>query len=395
MWCHKSVKVFNRLSIRFDGLSRSISGKILPLLVLVLLAGLAVGCTADQPVGWSGSVVADGTLFLGTAEGKLAAIDASEGAMLRPPVALGNGGGGGFGCAASSVAAMYGTPVVSQGLVYLASYNGRVYAFQADSGEESWRYPSDENRRLKYLAGGVAVAQDRVYLGSSSGWVYALDAVSGVERWKYETGGKLWTTPATSGDTLYIGSFDKKLYALAATDGTPRWEPFETGGAIVATPAVADNAIYFGSFDRHFYAVNATDGSLKWRSAIEAGSWFWARALVHNGRVYAPCLDGKVYVLSAESGEEVTAAINLESPITSSPVLLDNTMIIATEAGEVYSLDTGTNQVNLLADLEEEIRASLCGGDGVVYVHTQDEDKLYALDAETGVRLWSLPLSSE
>ena len=167
------------------------------------------------------------------------------------------------------------------------------------------------------------------------------------------------------------------------------------GGAIASTPLVYNNTVYFGSFDRYLYAVDAIDGSLKWKSEVKAGSWFWAKPVIYNNTVYAPSLDGKVYILDAESGHELIDAIDLGSPVSSSPVLVDGSIIIASGEGRVYSLDTANNQKKLLADVEEKIDAPLCASNGVVYVHTQEHDTLYALNAQTGMELWNLSLSSE
>ena len=76
-------------------------------------------------------------------------------------------------------------------------------------------------------------------------------------------------------------------------------------------------------------------------------------------------------------------AIDLGSPVSSSPVLIGNSIVVATEAGVVYSIDTVSNEQEELVDLEEDIFASLFASDGVVYVHT-DEDSLYVVDVQTG-----------
>jgi outer membrane protein assembly factor BamB len=72
-------------------------------------------------------------------------------------------------------------------------------------------------------------------------------------------------------------------------------------------------------------------------------------------------------------------------------------VIVASEEGKVYSLDTTTNQKKLLKELEEKekIFAPLGADKGIVYIHTQEPETLYALNVETGVTLWSLPLSSK
>lgn len=392
-----------------------ILGKILLLLVM-LLSGITVfGCVGIRgtPEGGSGGVVVNGTLFLcptlkqaggfGCAapatEGKLVAVDTSGGSRLWE-VALGTSrpASGGFGCApAPTPVAIYGNPAVAGDLVYVGGYNGKVYATNSGSGALRWVYPRQGN--VEPIIGGVVAALGKVYFGCSDGKVYALDAADGYKEWEFPTGDKIWSTPTIDGDTLYIGSFDKKLYALSATDGSKRWE-FKTEGAITSTPLVYDNLVYIGSFDRHLYAVNATNGKQIWRFPVEdeaknkPENWFWAKPVICNNTVYAPCLDGKVYILNTETGAEVVDAIDLGSPISSSPVLVGNTIIIASEAGRVYALDTDNKQVKQLANVEAKVYAPLCASDGVIYIHTEAQI-LHALNAQTGARLWSLPLSSK
>lgn len=365
--------------------------RILLLVSFLLVSGLAgAGCTQTGaiPRGWSGAVSADGTLFLGSMDGELVALEASTGARLWEVPLEEAKSSGGFGCAApASSVAIYGTPAVAGDLVYVSGYNGKVYAINSSSGALRWVYPREGN--LQPVVGGPVVASGRVYFGSADGKVYALDAATGDMEWEFTTGDKIWSTPAVDGDTLYIGSFDKKLYALKTSDGSKKWE-FETEGAISATPLIYEGTVYIGSFDRYLYAVDADDGSLRWK--FMGGNWFWARAVPCDSIIYAGCLDGKVYALDADTGDKVSE-FDLGSPVSSSPVLVNSSLIVASEEGRVYSLTS--NRKATLRDLEEKVSAPLCAGDGVVYVHTQKHDTLYAVNAETGVTLWSLPLGKE
>ncbi len=371
--------------------------KMLLLLVLLLVGGLiASGCIrGSQPVGWSGGVVADGTLFLGSTEGKLVAVSIADGASQWSEPLQASGSTGGFGCAAAPAGvAIYGTPAVAGDLVYIGGYTGKIYAFDSGSLQKRWVYPPEGN--LQPIVSGPVVALGNVYFGGSDGRVYALKADTGVKVWESSPAGdKIWSTPVVDNGTVYVTSFDKKLYALNATTGEKKWETAEVGGALAATPLVYNNTVYFGSFDRYLYAVSATDGSLKWKSEVEAGKWFWAKPIIYNNTVYAPNLDGKVYILDAESGRELIEAIDLGSPVSSSPVLVDGSIIIASGEGRIYSLDTANNQVRPLADVREKVDAPLWASNGVVYVHAQENETLYALNAQTGAELWNLSLSSE
>jgi ABC-type branched-subunit amino acid transport system substrate-binding protein len=58
-----------------------------------------------------------------------------------------------------------------------------------------------------------------VYVGSCDNYVYALDAATGKERWRFQTGDSVFSSPAVVDGVLYIGSNDSYVYALDA--GSP------------------------------------------------------------------------------------------------------------------------------------------------------------------------------
>ena len=363
--------------------NRMLLGKILLLLVILLLSGVSVfGCvqTGAQPRGWSGGTIANNTLFLGSMEGELVAVNTSDGSHLwGVPLETSSPATGGFGCAAqSAVVAIYGSPAVDGDLVYIGGYNGKVYAISCSTRLSKDNYLDKSNPQP--IVGGPAVALGKVYFGCSDGKLYALDGVSLEKEWDFETGDKIWSTPVIDDGTIFIGSFDKKFYALNAISGEKKWE-FETGGAIASTLLVYNNTVYVGSFDRYFYAVNAANGKLRWKFPAE--SWFWAKPVAYNNTVYAANLDGKVYVLDAENGGDKIAELDLESPVSSAPVLVGNSVIVASEEGRVWAIDTSNNEKRLLKDLGEKIYAPLSASEGIVYIHTE-KDALYAMEAQTG-----------
>ncbi len=352
--------------------------------------------------GWAGGIIVDDTIFIGSMEGTLIALSISEGRQLGEPVALGieEPSGGGLGCipagcaqGASTGVAIYGSPTINGTLVYIAGYDGKVYAFQfeEDRLREEPKWYSRPRNISGSIVGGLIVAQDKIYYATSDGSVFAVDATDGHRKWMIKLDDKIWATPVIHGDTLFISCFDKKLYALDTETGDVKWEkPFETEGAIISTPLVHNNTVYLGSFDRRFYAVDATSGKEVWRFPLNdedegnPSNWFWAKPLIHNGIVYAACLDGKVYGLDAESGKWA-AEFDLGSPISSSPVLVDDLIIVATQDGTVYTLNTANNRQEILTDLAEyeKVYAPLFAGDGKVYVHTS-MDVLYEIDVQSG-----------
>jgi outer membrane protein assembly factor BamB len=375
---------------------------LLALIVAVSLVGFS--CVRGlAPIGWSGGTVSDGTLYVGSREGRLVSVNlTSEGRLwsdalkaVSQPGLFGCSPSTGGGCGASSAGvAIYGTPVVSGELVYIAGYNGKIYACNISNLATRWVYPRDSY--LPPIVGGLAVAQGKLFFGCSNGKIdskkvkgvlFVLDADTGDLLYQVEMNDKIWATPAVEGDTLYIGSFDKNLYALNIADGAVKWQ-FPTDGAIVATPLVSNGAVYVGSLDRNFYTLNAADGSLKWE--FTARNWFWAEPVLYNDMIYAGCLDGRVYVLRAATGQEVTE-FDLGYPISSQPVVVGSSVIFATRKGAVYSISTDSNQIKMLTDVKTEVNGPLTAYNGIIYIHTQNL-LLFRVNASDGSILTAISL---
>ncbi|OGO33068.1 MAG: hypothetical protein A2Z29_01980 [Chloroflexi bacterium RBG_16_56_11] len=369
----------------------------IPFVVAAVLAvGLvAVGCVGGMaPVGWSGGTVSGGTLYVGSSEGQLVAVNLTDESRRWSEQLQATSRPGLFGCAAggSTAVAIYGSPVVVGDLVYIAGYNGKIYAYTAATLSSRWVFPREGY--FEPFVGGLVAGGGKLFVGGSDGKVYALDAATGDKLWEFTTGDKIWATAAfyentifegsggqfTNEDTLFIGSFDKKLYALNANDGTKKWE-FTTGGAIITTPLVFDSTIYVGSFDRTLYALRAADGVEKWR--FTGNNWFWAQPAVWKGVIYAGNLDGNVYALDAENGGKV--AEFQTGPLSAAPVVVDDFVVFAAKNGAVWKIDTASREMAKITDLVAEVDGPLATSDGDVYIHAQGTS-LYRINIGSGER---------
>lgn len=367
---------------------KKVWGKLLPLLAILIIGGLTLsGCYGrSQPKGWSGATVSGDDVLVGALAGKLIDLDKTSGSYQWLDMDAGMPG-------SETGLAIYGTPAVAGELAYVAGYNGKVYAFVADRGNLRWVYPREGN--LAAIVSNIAISQDRLFFGDAEGNFYALDAATGDKLWSVQFGDKIWASPTVSGDTVYISCFDKNLYALDITDGSIRWQTAEAG-TIITTPLVVNDTIYVGSFNRYFYALNVTNGAIKWQSENEAGKWFWAGAVTVGGIIYAPNLDGKVYMFDAATGRETAPPVNLGGQISADPVVAGNQVILATKEASVYALDTATARASLLVTLgdNEEVLAPLAADGNIAYIKTQtsSNDTLHAVNTVTGDVVWSQPL---
>ena len=80
------------------------------------------------------------------------------------------------------------TPIVVDGIMYLSSSWNRVFAINAQTGQEIWHYYYENPRQIGIIYSpmnrGVAVSRGRVFMGTLDNHVVALDQKTGRELWK-------------------------------------------------------------------------------------------------------------------------------------------------------------------------------------------------------------------
>jgi len=157
--------------------------------------------------------------------------------------------------------------IVGDGLAFMGTYAGKMYAWNAKTGEERWVFHAGGPiGHSPMLSGGV------LYVGAMDRRLYALDAARGRPKWTFEAGEGIWTSPVVWGGRVMFGARDGVFYALKAADGSKAWT-FKTGGPILATASVSEDGrrVLFGSEDMHVYCLNVADGRLLWTSRKLAG----------------------------------------------------------------------------------------------------------------------------
>ena len=93
------------------------------------------------------------------------------------------------------------------------------------SGQQVGQATPKPTRKWSYRTGGYitsspTVANGIVYVGSEDGSLYALDAASGHKQWSYQTGYYVASSPTVVNGVVYVGSDDHNLYALALPETT-------------------------------------------------------------------------------------------------------------------------------------------------------------------------------
>ena len=271
----------------------------------------------DFPTGWlfsSPAIGADGTVYVGSSDNKLYAVNPDGSRKWDFPTGD----------------RIYSSPAIgADGTIYVGSWDNNLYAVNPD-GSKRWDFTTGDD-----IISSPAIGSDgTIYVGSWDSKLYAINP-NGSLRWSFTAGIDGWSSPAIGADgTIYFGSYDFRLYAVNP-DGSKRWD-FPTGNAIISSPAIgADGTIYIGSFDNKLYAINP-NGSLRW--SFTTGSEVWSSpAIGADGTIYVGSWDNKLYAINPDGSKKWDFTTGYR--IYSSPAIgADGTIYVGSYDNKLYAI---------------------------------------------------------
>lgn len=310
----------------------------------------------------------------------------------------------------------------ADGTVYIGSGDGHLYALDPNNqvNHVKWIYPAQG--QIGAVNSSPAIGADgTVYVGSDDGNIYAVDPSGNAlsYNWPYGTGGAVTSSPAIGlNGTIYVGSNDHYVYALNKY-GYDDWiPPFLTGGKVISSPAIgADGTVYVGCDDHKLYAITVY-------GALVAG-WPYATDTILNS---SPAIgaDGTIYVGTTWEGDfgDLYGYLDAINPNgtrkwqvslgghanSSSPAIgADGTVYIGTQAAflsfypALYAVRPDGSikwhhDIGLAGDYDTMWNLAV-DKDGSVYVGCSSNDwmsvsNFYAFD-QAGAQKWILPLAGD
>ncbi len=155
------------------------------------------------------------------------------------------------------------TPLVVDGTLYVGSWDGRLYALNARTGKQRWAFDAGEE-----LNSAAAYADGVVYIGSDGSRCSRSTRRPAPERWRaagFSRGQReyFYATPTVAYGRVFIGNTDGMVYAFGATSGKLLWAQ-SAGTYVYSAAAVWRQTVYVGSYDGNFYALDAATGDVRW-----------------------------------------------------------------------------------------------------------------------------------
>lgn len=176
------------------------------------------------------------------------------------------------------------SPLLRNGTLYVGSWDHKVHALDAKTGRQKWTFEADDevNTSAAYWKGTI-------YIGSDAGTLYALNAGTGKLVWSAQSNSTFGTrefwyaSPTVAYGRVYIGNTDGTMYVYGARSGKLLWAR-PLGSYIYGAAGVSNRKVYVGTYDGKFYALDAATGDTVWQ--IDAGGAVHAAPTIMDGLVY-------------------------------------------------------------------------------------------------------------
>lgn len=381
---------------RDRSLNLSMSKKLLIVSAVLLAAVLLSGCTGA--IAWPGLSATAEVAYLANTN-SVYAVDLSDGSELWSF----SGQRSGFSFFNTNPSLFVSTPVMTEdGLVIILDSSNKhvMYAVDPNDVDPEEKTPNVEwkfsDAKGLWIAPPLIVG-DLLYAPNSDGKVYVLDlkdghsekkaieAIQVSESQKDET--RLWGQPVTDGTRLFVTSLDKSVIAIDLATYEILWHK-DLGGAVPGGAVLGgDGMLYVGSLAKQLERFDPITG--EHQSVLETNGWIWGTPVADGDNLYFGDVEGYFYSYNVKEAKLNYDPIRPDASITASPLVLGDKVLIATESGNIFAVDSSGKSV-LWYGVEKgkAYTTPVLAGGHVLVAYLESDYYLVALDEE-GHSVWT------
>ncbi|EMA61500.1 outer membrane protein assembly factor BamB family protein [Halorubrum lipolyticum] len=286
---------------------------------------------------------------------------------------------------------------------------GYVDAAIPEAVETAWELPANRGDHSASKGSPIEAPNGAIVLADDTGRVQSI-APDGSVNWATSISDDdrgSHGTPAIADGSLYVGTYDGVVSAVALDDGEVLWQT-DAGDAAAASPTYLDGKLYVAiehaTPSGSVVKMDAESGEIEWRDERPTNHPHSTVAIDReHGRLIFGSNDGHCYAWSFPDLEREWA-YDTGGDVKLPLAISEGIAVVPSWAGTVTGLDVedGSMLWEFETDGGETAKGEpdpgstggvMCAPavhDGEVYVGSHDSNA-YAIDLETGEKLWSTP----
>ena len=360
--------------------------KLVLITMILVVAALISGCSGGPVSGatWPGLAANNTTAFL-TDGTFLYAINLEDGRELWH-----------YPESRNAKLVFYTTPVITpDGLVIVGS-SGTDYRLialnpndinsETNSPSEVWTFSGAKD----HWVATPLIVDNRLFAPNADGNLYVLDLEDGQSSKKalktIQLAGRLWAQPVTDGKLIFVSSLDHSVFAIDKDTFEVVWHE-DVAGAIPGAPVLGtDGYLYVGSFASQLERFDPATGTHQ--SVSKTDGWVWGTPSLVDDNLYFADLDGRLYSFNITEGKFNWTPVQPDGPITASPLVLNDQILVATESGAIYELNKDGNSKLWSQPGGKIYTTPVLAGDLILVAPLTADAYLYAFD-QSGHQAWA------
>ncbi len=252
------------------------------------------------------------------------------------------------------------TPVIAEGVLYLADSRGNVAAYNTKNFSKPLWYKMALNKADIYdqVGGGLKLVQNTLVVTFGGKTIVALDKTSGEEIWTYNLSNIARSAPEIKNNLVYVLTIDNRLYCLNLHNGFVVWthegavEQFSVFGS--ASPVTTEHLVIVPHSSGQLLALNAKTGESVWQLNL-------IKNVNNNTMLYLNDID-------------------------MTPVINQNTIYLSNYTGVMFAIDITTGHIKWTNDSVGGSKFIWIAGDYIYSVNNYQQ--LTAVLKQTGQVKW-------
>jgi outer membrane protein assembly factor BamB len=183
----------------------------------------------------------------------------------------------------------------------------------------------------------AAIVDGVVYVGCRDAHLYAIDAKTGAEKWRFSTGTS-WVvgSPAVVGGRVIFATSDSSLlHVVDALTGKPVFEQ-QAKAYMFSSPTVAGDVLLIGLLNGTLQARDLAGGGELWTFRTEAAKANLGWVLTADGRINSSWLSTSSWRDAMALGFERQSSVG---SIFSTPLVVGGVVFVGSADGRLYALE--------------------------------------------------------